>query len=50
MWMFEGVERAVGPRGQVSREPGQGLIAAAISVFICAVGVLAALCAPSILV
>ena len=48
MHEIEGVERAVGPRGQVSREPGQGLIAAAISVVICAVGVLAALCAPSI--
>ena len=49
MHEIEGVERAVGPRGQVSREPGQGLIAAAISVVICAVGVLAALCAPLIL-
>ena len=45
---IEGVERAVGPRGQVSREPGQGLIAAAISVVICAVGDLAALCVSSI--
>lgn len=42
-----GVERAAGLRGQVAREPGQGLTAAAISVVIFAVDDLVALSAPS---
>ena len=47
MSVLEGVERAAGPRGQVAREPGQSLTAAAISVVIYAVDVLVALSAPS---
>ncbi|MAT80779.1 MAG: hypothetical protein CMJ29_03925 [Phycisphaerae bacterium] len=47
MLVSEGVERAAGPLGQVAREPGQSLTAAAISVVIFAVDVLVALFAPS---
>ncbi|MDG2423048.1 MAG: hypothetical protein P8M22_03620 [Phycisphaerales bacterium] len=49
MHLSAGVERAAGLRGQVSREPGQSLTAAAISVVIYAVDVLVALSASSLL-